>query len=116
MENLAKQEILSYSKYDKPLTEEQISEYMEHLPNWEVVDQEGVPSIERLYAFDDFMGALGFANQIAELAEEAHHHPDIKVSWGKCQVNWWTFVGKKLHENDFIMAARTELLYKAQAA
>ena len=46
MESLAKQEILSYSKYDKPLTDEQISEYMEHLPEWEVVDQEGVPSIE----------------------------------------------------------------------
>lgn len=115
MENLAKQEIQSYSKYDKPLTEDQISEFMDHLPDWQVVEQEGIPSIERIYPFDDFMGALGFAHKVAEISEEAHHHPDIKISWGKCQVNWWTFVGNTLHENDFIMAARTDLLYQARA-
>jgi 4a-hydroxytetrahydrobiopterin dehydratase len=112
MENLAKQPILSYTKYDEPLSEEKVAEYLTQLTDWRLIYQEGNPRIERNYQFDDFLGAIDFANQVAELSEEAHHHPDLVISWGKCTVRWWTFVYKRLHENDFIMAARTELLYK----
>jgi 4a-hydroxytetrahydrobiopterin dehydratase len=112
MDNLAKQPILSYTKYDSPLTEEQIEVYLKVLPDWKLVYQDGNPRIERSYSFDDFMGAVDFANRVAEISEEAHHHPDIMISWGKCTVRWWTFVYKRLHENDFIMAARTEKLFQ----
>lgn len=112
MEKLAKQPILSYTKYDEPLTREQVDEYLTKLPEWKRVYQEGNPRIERNFDFEDFMGAIDFANQVAEISEEAHHHPDIFISWGKCTVRWWTYIYKRLHENDFIMAARTELLYK----
>jgi 4a-hydroxytetrahydrobiopterin dehydratase len=112
MKELAKQPILSYSKYDSDLTDEQIEEYLKVLPNWKIVYQDGNPRLRQSFAFEDFMGAMEFANQVAEIAEEAHHHPDILVSWGKAVVSWWTFVYKRLHENDFIMAARTELLFQ----
>ena len=112
MEELAKQPILSYTKYDEPLAEEQTEIYLKVLPEWTIVYQDGNPHIEKSYSFDDFMGAVNFANQVADLAEEAHHHPDILISWGKCTVRWWTFVYKRLHENDFIMAARTEMLFQ----
>ena len=115
MEKLAKQAILSYSKYDSPLTEDQTDIYMKVLPGWKIVFQEGIPRLEISYSFDDFLGAMKFANKIADLAEEANHHPDILISWGKCKVNWWTFDYKRLHENDFIMAARTEMLFQSQA-
>ena len=115
MEKLAKQPILSYTKYDDPLTEEQVTEYLTNLPDWKMIYQEGNPRIERSFIFEDFMGAVNFANQVAEISEDAHHHPDIFISWGKCTVRWWTFVYKRLHENDFIMAARTELLYQEQS-
>ncbi len=111
MENLAKQSILSYTKYNEPLTEEQIAGYLTKLPKWRMIYQEGNPRIERIFVFDDFLGALNFANKVAGISEEADHHPDLMISWGKCTVRWWTFVYKRLHENDFIMAARTELLY-----
>ena len=111
MDKLAKQPILSYTKYDSPLTEEQTEVFMKVLPDWKIVERDGNPRLEKSYAFDDFMGAIEFANQVAEISEEAHHHPDILVSWGRCAVSWWTFVYKRLHDNDFIMAARTEKLF-----
>jgi 4a-hydroxytetrahydrobiopterin dehydratase len=114
MDKLANQPILSYSKYDEPLTEEQTEDFLKVLPDWKIVYYEGNPRLEKSFSFDDFMGAVEFANQIADLSEEAHHHPDITISWGKCLVSWWTFVYKRLHENDFIMAARTEKLYQEQ--
>ena len=112
MEQLAKRDILTYSKFDEPLSDDQIAEFMKHLPEWELTAHENIPCIERSYVFDDFMGAVDFSNQVAEISEDAHHHPDLIISWGKCKVRWWTFVGKRLHDNDFIMAARTDLLYK----
>lgn len=115
MDKLAKQPILTYTKYDDPLTEEQIEEFLELLPDWKLVYQDGNPHIEKSYTFDDFMGAVNFSNMVAEISEEAHHHPDILISWGKCTVSWWTFVYKRLHENDFIMAARTEKLFQELA-
>ena len=115
MDKLANQSILSYTKYDSPLDEDQMDVFLKVLPDWKIVEQEGNPRLEKSYSFEDFMGAIEFANKVAELAEEAHHHPDILISWGACKIRWWTFVYKRLHENDFIMAARTELLFQDQA-
>jgi 4a-hydroxytetrahydrobiopterin dehydratase len=115
MENLAKQSILSYTKYDSPIEEVQAEEYLKVLPDWQINERDGNPRLEKNYAFDDFVEAMQFANKVAEIAEEAHHHPDILISWGRCTVSWWTFVFKKLHENDFIMAARTEKLFLERA-
>jgi len=115
MDKLANQPILSYTKYDEPLTEDQMNVFLEKLPDWKIVFREGNPRLEKSFNFDDFMDSIKFANQVAELAEEAHHHPDILVSWGRCAVSWWTFVYKRLHENDFIMAARTEKLFQEQS-
>lgn len=115
MEKLANQPILSYTKFDSPLTGDQTEVYIKVLPDWEIIYYEGNPRLKKSYLFDDFMGAVSFANQVADLAEDVHHHPDLLISWGKCTVRWWTFVYKRLHENDFIMAARTELLYKKLA-
>ncbi|MEJ2333871.1 MAG: 4a-hydroxytetrahydrobiopterin dehydratase, partial [Desulfobulbaceae bacterium] len=51
-------------------------------------------------------------NRVAALAEEENHHPAIVTEWGKVTVSWWSHIIKGLHLNDFIMAARTEELFK----
>jgi 4a-hydroxytetrahydrobiopterin dehydratase len=35
--------------------------------------------LERDFEFDDFAQAMAFVNRVAEVAEEADHHPDILV-------------------------------------
>ncbi|MDX1267227.1 MAG: 4a-hydroxytetrahydrobiopterin dehydratase, partial [Oceanisphaera sp.] len=35
------------------------------------------------------------------------------LEWGKVTVTWWTHAIHGLHRNDFIMAARTDLLLNA---
>ena len=52
-----------------------------------------------------------FTNKIAQAANEENHHPSILTEWGKVTVTWWTHKINGLHENDFIMAAKTEVLY-----
>jgi 4a-hydroxytetrahydrobiopterin dehydratase len=44
------------------------------------------------------------------LAGRENHHPSLLIEWGKATVNWWTHKANGLHPNDFIMAAKTDLV------
>ena len=44
--------------------------------------------IVREWRFEDFAAAIAFVNQVAEVAEEANHHPDIFVhGWNKVKLS-----------------------------
>ncbi len=47
---------------------------------------------------------------MGDLAEIENHHPAILTEWGKVEVTWWTHSIDGLHDNDFILAARTDAL------
>jgi 4a-hydroxytetrahydrobiopterin dehydratase len=36
-------------------------------------------ALERDFEFDDFKAAMAFVSRVADVAEEANHHPDILV-------------------------------------
>jgi 4a-hydroxytetrahydrobiopterin dehydratase len=63
--------------------------------------------IERRFSFSNFAQANAFIAEVARLAETEGHHPDICFGWGWATVSWQTKKIKGLHENDFIMAAKT---------
>jgi 4a-hydroxytetrahydrobiopterin dehydratase len=115
MTTLAERPILSYKESETPLPDHKIEYFLDGLPEWKIVEREGIPRLEKSFSFEDFMSAVEFTNLVAEIAEEADHHPAILVSWGRVAVSWWTHVFKRLHENDFIMAARTEVLYQKRS-
>jgi 4a-hydroxytetrahydrobiopterin dehydratase len=48
---------------------------------------------------------------VAELSDAEGHHPDIILEYGKVTVKWWSHKIQNLHENDFIMAAKCDLIY-----
>jgi len=62
------------------------------------------------FLFSDFMGPINFANQIAKVAEEEAHHPDLTIAWGKCSVEIWTHKINGLTESDFILAAKIDAI------
>jgi 4a-hydroxytetrahydrobiopterin dehydratase len=96
---------------EPPATEEEIAEYREQVPDWDLVEKDGVKRLKRVFKFDNFAQALEFTNQVGEIAEEEGHHPSLLTEWGKVTVTWWTHKIKGLHRNDFIMAAKTDELY-----
>jgi 4a-hydroxytetrahydrobiopterin dehydratase len=111
MSELADRKFQPFKKSDQPLTGAEIERLLPSLPGWQILKQDGIPRLNKRYQFKDFKEALYFANQVGALAESENHHPEILVSWGKAEVSWWTFDVKGLHENDFILAARTDLIY-----
>ena len=83
---------------------------LESLEGWQVVDKKGVLQLLKAYDFDDFVGAIGFANRVGDLAETHDHHPALLVEWGRVTVRWWTHKIEGLHKSDFVMAAKTDQL------
>lgn len=95
-----------------PMTEDEINELNNEIPEWNVIDVDGVYHLERTFNFPDFAEALEFTNDVGEIAEEQGHHPVIELTWGQATVEWWTHNINGLHKNDFIMAAKTSKIYE----
>jgi 4a-hydroxytetrahydrobiopterin dehydratase len=72
------------------VTEEEMQTLGKEVPEWSVVECDGVKQLERQFKFDNFVDALAFTNKVGELAESAGHHPAILTEWGKVTVNWWS--------------------------
>jgi 4a-hydroxytetrahydrobiopterin dehydratase len=94
------------------VTDEEKAQLMLQIPDWNVVERDGIPRLERVYQCDGFAQALELTNRVAEIAEEEGHHPAILTEWGRVTVTWWTHKIRNLHHNDFIMAAKTDRVYE----
>ena len=91
-----------------PLTRPEVEGYLKQAPGWALVEEGR--RIERSFSFRNFKEALDFVAQIGNLSELEGHHPDISFGWGWAKVSWQTKKIKGLHQNDFIMAAKTNEL------
>lgn len=89
-------------------TPDEIAALEREVPGWQLVTRDGVPRLERAFAFPDFATALAFVNRVAALAEAEGHHPALLLEWGRVTVTWWTHAISGLHRNDFVMAAKTD--------
>jgi 4a-hydroxytetrahydrobiopterin dehydratase len=114
MSELAKMKCTACRGDEPMLTDAEIEELRPQVPDWQVVEREGVKRLERAFRFDDFAQALAFTNKVGEQAEEEGHHPALLTEWGKVRVTWWTHKIGGLHQNDFIMAARMDELFEGR--
>lgn len=97
------------------VTEDQANELLVNIPSWKRLFHDGVDKLMREFYFVEFKDAFEFTYKIASLAEREQHHPTIITEWGKVTIYWWTHKINGLHENDFIMAAKTDLIAKMSA-
>ncbi len=94
------------------VTDDEMDEYRRDVPEWQIVERDGIMKLERTFTFKDFVQALDFTQRVGEIAEQADHHPAILTEYGKVTVTWWSHKIKGLHRNDFILAARTDEVAK----
>ena len=96
---------------DEPrVTDEETAELKQQIPEWQIVEREGIPRLQRAFRLKNFTQALDLTNKVGALAEEEGHHPALLTEWGSVTVTWWTHKIRGLHRNDFIMAAKTDRL------
>lgn len=93
-----------------PLDDLQIAIFKPQVSEWQVIEVDGIKRLQRTFKLKNFAEALAFTNRVGALAEAEDHHPTLITEWGKVTVTWWTHKIKGLHQNDFIMAAKTDAL------
>jgi 4a-hydroxytetrahydrobiopterin dehydratase len=110
MTSLTQQNCIACHRDAPTVSEAEIAELHPQVPDWELVELEGIKRLRRVFPAADFAQALEFTNRVGVLAEEEGHHPALLTEWGRTTVTWWTHKIKGLHRNDFIMAAKTDEL------
>ncbi|MFM8369491.1 MAG: 4a-hydroxytetrahydrobiopterin dehydratase [Chloroflexota bacterium] len=98
-------------KGDPALTDAEVNELLPQIPEWELIEGYGSKRLQRVFKLKNYIEAVAFTNKIAMIAEKEDHHPLIVLEWGRVTIQWWTHVVKGLHQNDFVMAAKTDELF-----
>jgi len=83
----------------------EIQEKLSALNEWEFKDN----TIRKTFTFETYMESIGFINRLAEIAEEANHHPDMVVGW--CRID----VAFTSHDQGGVTLACIEMAKKAES-
>lgn len=107
MTDLTHEHCHEYPPGTPPLREDEAAELHRQVRDWE---REAVTALRREFSFDDFSQAFGLVARVALLAEAEGHHPEIELTWGRAAFRTWTHTANGLSRNDFILAAKIDLL------
>jgi 4a-hydroxytetrahydrobiopterin dehydratase len=89
-----------------PLEETRIALYLRELPGW-IVE---AGRLVKVFPFRNYYRTMAFVNAVAWVAHREDHHPELRVAYNQCRVEFWTHAIDGLSENDFICAARCDSL------
>ena len=115
MSNLTSEKCTACRRDSPRVTEEEVGVLKPLVPDWKLLDREGIERLERVFRFANFAEALDFTNRVGAVAEEEGHHPAILTEWGRVTVTLWTHKIRGLHRNDFIMASKIDHLIARNA-
>ena len=92
------------------LTRDSAQELLGQIVGWEITHIKGKDSLTKTLHFKGFMPGVELVNQIAAIAEEEGHHPDLYLSYGSLKIDLTTHAAGGLTDNDFILAAKIDQL------
>lgn len=91
------------------LSLEEARRQLKALEGWQLDEQ--THRIHKPWKMKNFMAAMRFFNQVAELAQREGHHPDLHLeNYRQVSIVIWTHAIGGLSENDFILAAKIDRL------
>lgn len=95
-----------------PLEPALVKQYLSSLEGWQLA-ADG-KSIWKEFRMKNFKAAIQLIGQVADLAEQEGHHPDLHLTaYRKLRIELATHAIGGLSENDFILAAKIEQLPSA---
>jgi len=92
-----------------PVSPAEAAAQLRDLPGWKLTADS--QRIRKDWTVKNFLSAVRFFNEVADVAEEAGHHPDLHLEgYRHVWIEIWTHAIGGLSENDFILAAKIEQL------
>jgi 4a-hydroxytetrahydrobiopterin dehydratase len=104
--DLAKKSCRNCNDTAGKLSEAQVNTLLGDSPGWERTGDE----IIKTFNFKNYYETLAFVNATAWISHREDHHPDMEVGYNKVRMHYSTHSVGGLSENDFICAAKIELL------
>ncbi len=97
-----------------PLENAVVRRYLEELGGgWILADGK---KIKKEFSFKNFLQAMAFVDQVADVAKSEGHHPDIHIFYNKVVLELTTHAIGGLSENDFIVASKIDAMLAYQAS
>jgi 4a-hydroxytetrahydrobiopterin dehydratase len=93
-------------KMSELLEDGELTAALKKCPEWDYEKK----AITRTVEFEEFMDAIDFVNDLAEIAEEAQHHPDITIKHTKVTLKLTTHDAGGVTELDIELAQRVDNL------
>jgi len=94
-----------------PFDISEIHKYQKKVDGWDVKKNENKNFfLEKKFIFKNFINSQEFINKVGKISEEEGHHPDIFFGWGYAKITINTHAIEGLSENDFILAAKIDLI------
>jgi 4a-hydroxytetrahydrobiopterin dehydratase len=91
-----------------PLSPAQAQELLRQVSGWTLAAD--AKTLRREFVFRDFYRTMSFVNALAHVANIEDHHPDLEVGYNYCHVTYTTHAVGGLSENDFVCAAKIDLI------
>lgn len=88
------------------LDQDEIDAALKKHPDWELEGN----SLTRVIEFEEFMEGIDFVNDLAEIADEAHHHPDMLIQYNKVTLTLTTHDAGGITGADLELARRIDNL------
>jgi 4a-hydroxytetrahydrobiopterin dehydratase len=84
------------------LSGEELTELLRQLPEWALE----YGKLVRFFTFPNFVEAIAFVNRVAQLAEQAGHHPDIDIRYNRVKLALVSHDAGGITAQDAAMARR----------
>jgi 4a-hydroxytetrahydrobiopterin dehydratase len=97
-----------YSSKEPPLDESAIELLIKQTPTWHFASNESL--LVRTFHFQNYYQTIDFVNHVADICHEQNHHPELKISYQRCEVAFNTHTVNGVTENDFICAAKIDAI------
>src|SRR5258706_8469570 len=88
------------------LSDDDIRVAVEQMSGWSLEEGELV----KTFAFSTFPDGIAFVNRVADLAEDAGHHPDIIIKYSRVTLRLSTHDEGGITDKDFRLARRVDAL------
>jgi 4a-hydroxytetrahydrobiopterin dehydratase len=92
------------------LDDRQIDEYLAAVDGWTLTQGK----LTKTFSFGNYYETLAFVNALAYMVHTEDHHPELLVTYNRCQVKFDTHSvhgGRGgISENDFICAAKADAI------
>ncbi|WP_419887360.1 4a-hydroxytetrahydrobiopterin dehydratase [Neobacillus niacini] len=90
------------------LTPSEVQEKLSSVPDWRLTDEKW---IERKYRFRDYLKGIDFVQSVANLSEQANHHPFISIDYKVVTLRISSWNAKGLTALDFELATKYDEVY-----